>query len=965
MVRHLAPLPLALACFVAAPAIAEAPRPLKVDDLFAIKDVDDPRLSPDGRWVAYTVTTLDAKKDDSDTDVYLSPIGGGDAVRLTTSPKAETHPRFSPDGKWIAFLSGREGEKTQVWLMPRSGGEAVKLTDLPSSVSTLAWSPDSQRLALVMKDVDPDAPAKEDAAADKDSEAKTKKPIVTRRLQFKRDYEGYLKEQRRHVYVFDVQKKTSFQLTAGPFDDSSPVWSPDGSLIAFVSNRTLPDSDRSQNTDVFVVAPKPGQVPRAVETSPGEDGQPSWSPDGKWIVYVQGGDPKDMWYGSNHLALAPVDGGPARALTADLDRNVLFPRFSPDGRWVYFLVEEGGVQPLARVSVAGGAVERVTSGERELVRFDVSPAGEIVVLESSPQQPAEISQVAGAGLTRVTHVNDAWRQSVNLGDVRRFKTKSQDGTPIDGFLTLPPGYVEGTKLPAILRIHGGPTSQFVSAFSFEWQYLAAQGYAVIAANPRGSTGYGTPFARAIWADWGGPDSDDVLAAVDQAVGMGIADPDRLGVGGWSYGGILTNYVIHKTGRFKAAVSGASASNILAGYGTDHYQHEYEVELGLPWKTLDVWLHLSSPFLEADKITTPTLFLCGQRDMNVPLLNTEQMYEAVRRVGNADTELVIYPDQWHGIDTPSYQKDRLERYVAWYDRYLKPPSAARPLGVAKDTPPETTSLLGRPLYAVEPAPAARQTLEGDLAKATADFLKDPDGAEAILWLGRRQAYLGHFREAVATYSRGVARYPADARFLRHRGHRYVTLRNFDAAIADLEKAARLLVGKGDQPDTGSDPKTPASTTLKYAIYYHLGLAHYLKGDFAGAEKAYRSCLEAARGNDDAVAGASDWLYMTLRRLGRGEEAAKVLEPIRADMKVTDDAVYLNRLLMYKGVYAPEDLLRAGGDDLTRATYGYAVANWYLLSGRKDDARALFERVVAGPQWAAFGHIASEAELARMR
>jgi dipeptidyl aminopeptidase/acylaminoacyl peptidase len=941
--------------------LAAQGRPLKVDDLFSLKDVADPRLSPDGRSVAYTLTSLDAKKDEADTDIYVVPVAGGEPLRLTSSKKDETHPRFSPDGEWIAFLSDREGKKTQVYFMSRRGGEAAKLTDYKAPVSDLAWSPDSKRLALVVADVDPDAPDEADeekAASEKKKE--TAKPIVLRRLQFKRDGEGYLREIRKHVHVFDVAAKTSVQVTSGPFDDSEPAWSPDGESIAFVSNRTLPDPDRSQDTNVFVVPAREGAIPRAIETSPGADSSPAWSPDGKWIAYVAGCDPKDLYYGASHVAVVAADGGGAsRPLTASLDRNVLSPRFAPDGQSVLFLLEDGGNQHLARVAVAGGAVERVVAGDREVQAFDVGPKGEIVVLETSPWQPAEVSAVSGGKLTRLTTVNDAFLKGIRLGRVERFQAKSADGTLVDAFLTLPPDHEAGQKTPAILRIHGGPAWLFTTGFELEWQLLAARGYAVIASNPRGSTGYGTAFSRAIWADWGNKDFEDVIAAVDHVVKTGVADPDRLGVGGWSYGGILTDYVISKTTRFKAAVSGASSANALATYGTDHYQYEYEVELGLPWKTRDRWLALSSSFFDVEKVTTPTLFLCGALDMNVPLLNSEQLYQALRRVGRVDTELVVYPDQWHAIETPSYRKDRWERYIAWYDRYLRPGT------VAGDLKPEATSLLGQPLFAPDVPEETRKTLEGSLAKATADFAQSPDSVEAAVSLGRRHASLGQFREAIDVYTRALAAHPEDARLYRHRGHRYITVRELDKAIADLGRAAELVSGRPDEPEPDPDPERPPVTTLQFSVFYHLGLAHYLKGDFAAAEKAYRRCLEKARGSDDRLVSVTDWLYMTLRRLGRAEEAARLLAPIQAGLGVTQDRSYLNRLLLYKGVYTPEDLLRAGGDPLTRDTYGYAVGNWLLYNGRKEEARAAFERVVSSPQWPAFGHVASEAELTRMR
>lgn len=938
------------------PLAAEG-RPLRADDLFSLKDVTDPRLSPDGRQVAYTLTTLDAKEDDSDADVYLVSTDGGEPLRLTSGKKSETSPRFSPNGEWVAFLSDREGKKKQVYLLSRKGGEAVKLTGYGADVSDLAWSLDSKRLALVVADVDPDA--EEDEAKETGEKKKKTKPIVLRRLQFKRDGEGYLREVRKHVHVFDLEKKTSLQVTSGPFDDSDPAWSPDGQSIAFVSNRSLPDPDRNQNTDVFVVAAREGQVPSAVTTGPGADSSPVFSPGGQWIAYVAGGDPKDLWYGASHLALAPVAGGASRPLTAALDRNVTSPRFTPDGRAVLFLLEDRGNRHLARVPVEGGRVERVVEGERDVQAFDVAPGGAVVVLETSPHQPPEISAVSGSGLRRITRANDDVLKEVALGRVERFEATSKDGTVVDGFLTLPPGHVPGRRLPAVLRIHGGPADQFSTAFELEWQILAARGYAVIAANPRGSTGRGTAYSRAIWADWGNKDYEDVMAAVDHVVGMGVADPDRLGVGGWSYGGILTDYVISKTTRFKAAVSGASIANYLAGYGTDHYQYEYEVELGLPWKARDLWLGLSSPFSDVEKVETPTLFLCGALDVNVPLLNSEQLYQALRRVGRVNTELVVYPDQWHSIETPSYRKDRWERYLAWYDRYL------RPGAVADGRKPEATSLLGQPLFAPEVPEETRQKLEENLAKATADFVKRPDGVDAAIELGRRHASLGQFREAIDVYSRALATHPKDARLYRHRGHRYITVRELDKAVADLTRAAQLVEGRPDEPEPDSDPSRPPSTTLQFSVFYHLGLAHYLKGDFAAAEKAYRRCLERARGSDDRFVSVTDWLYMTLRRQGRPEDAARILEPLHEGLDVTQDRSYLNRLLLYKGVFTPEDLLRAGGDPLTRDTYGYAVGNWHLVNGRKDEARAAFERVVASPQWPAFGHVAAEADLARMK
>jgi dipeptidyl aminopeptidase/acylaminoacyl peptidase len=692
-----------------------APRLLTVDDQYAIGTVEDPQVSPDGAWVAYTVEKMDRRKDAATTDLWMVPYAGGEAVRLTAGEKSSKSPRWSPDGRYLAFLSGRGGCHTQVWLLNRQGGEAQRLSGFKGDVDNLAWSPDSRRLALVVGDPDPAekggaedgaaaaanagtaaAAAASDGGEKNGGEAQCEappKPIVIRRLQFKRDTEGYLGELRNHLYVFDVAARTATQVTAGPYDDSEPAWSPDGRWLAFTSNRTA-DPDANENSDIFVIPAAAGFTPRAVTTGPTTDEAPSWSPDGKLIAYVEGGDPKDFWYGTSHIAVVPLAPAPAtlpgsppgaaapRRLTAALDRNATAPRWSADGRSVYFLLEEGGNGHLARVPASGGAVERVVDGERTVSSFDRGPRGELVVLESEPDRPFEVAAVTASGLRRLTTTNDALLRGLRLSRVERLRTPSADGTAIDVFLTLPPDAPPGARLPTVLRIHGGPTSQFDTSFRFEWQLLAAHGYAVVAANPRGSSGYGRDFARVLWADWGHRDFEDVMAAVDKAVALGIADPDRLGVGGWSYGGILTDYVITKTTRFKAATSGASEANFLSNYGTDHYQYAWETELGLPWRNVALWIKLS-PWFEVEKITTPTLLLCGTDDANVPALNSEQLYQALRRLGR-DTELVLYPGQFHSLTRPSFLADRLERYLAWYDKYLKPAAVPPAAGTGGGT-----------------------------------------------------------------------------------------------------------------------------------------------------------------------------------------------------------------------------------------------------------------------------------------
>lgn len=649
------------------------PRKLTLDDLYQLRDVSGPEISPDGGWVAYTVSVPDTAKDRADSDVWMTSWDGQRSLRLTTSKAGEHTPQWSPDGRYLAFLSDRDDprEVQQVWLLDRGGGEAERVTDLPGGVSQYAWSPDGKRLALIADDPDPDSTA----SSSDTSRQTTPRPIVIDRFQFKLDETGYLDTRRDHLYLFDLATRKAEILTPGEYNEQAPSWSPDGRAIAFVSKRRA-EFDRTNNWDLYVVAATPGASPRQVTTFEGPDMDPewdgrppAWSPDGKYLAYVQGGPLKLIYYAGQKLAVVPVSGGAARIVTPSLDRNVLSPRWSADGSAIFFLLEDDRVTNVARVPAVGGRVQLLTTGRRLVSDFSLGPAGKLAVLASTPSAPAEVFAVEGDKMRGLSRQNERWLRGVQLAPVEEISFQSRDGTPIHGFLVRPVGYQRGTRVPTVLRIHGGPVYQFSNEFDFGWQLLAAEGFAVVGANPRGSSGRGEKFSTAIWADWGNKDGQDVIAAVDFAVAQGVADPDRLGVGGWSYGGILTNQVIARDRRFKAAVSGAGQSNALAGYGTDQYVREYEAELGTPWGNTAAWLRISYPFLHADRIVTPTLFLCGDQDFNVPSLHSEQMYQALRSLGR-ETQLIIYPGEYHEIRKPSYQRDRLERYLDWYDRHLR-------------------------------------------------------------------------------------------------------------------------------------------------------------------------------------------------------------------------------------------------------------------------------------------------------
>jgi dipeptidyl aminopeptidase/acylaminoacyl peptidase len=666
----------------------DSPRPITIDDYFRILGVHDPQLSPDGQWVAYAIDKAILKTDKNETRIWMAPISGGNAIPLTAEGVTSNHPRWSPDGKYLAFLSERKEGKTQVWLLNRLGGDAQQLTRTPQDVEDFFWSPDSRRLVLVLKDPtseelqafkDKSAPASSSSASDgdasqgddKEKDKKSKKPWVIDRLQFKLDEVGYLDRRRTHLYVFDLAKKALTQITNGDYDDTEPAWSPDSKLIAFTSNRSTPDPDLTYNSDIWVVAANnndKGAHLTQVTTNPGADTSPTWSPDGQSIAYVTMLDPHLFDYATRHLAISLATGGPAKVLTLSLDRMVSAPRYAPDGKSIYFIADDDGTQNLFRISVTGENLARLVSGRSMVNGYSIDPAGGVVVQLATIDRPDELFAISSGQLAQITHANDTLFSQLEISHGEYVHFKSKDGTTVAGYLYKPLGYVPGKKYPAFLRPHGGPVWAYYAEFSHLAQLFAANGYVVLFPNPRGSTGYGQDFAKAIYADWGNKDFQDDMAMVDFAIEQGIADPDHLGVGGWSYGGISTDFIITQTTRFKGAISGAGVAEFISMYGHDQYQRDYETELGLPWVSPAVWEHVS-PFRNVTKVTTPTLFMGGDIDSNVPILGGEQMYQALKRLG-LKTELVVYPGEYHEFTLPSHLKDRLERDLAWFAHFVK-------------------------------------------------------------------------------------------------------------------------------------------------------------------------------------------------------------------------------------------------------------------------------------------------------
>ena len=658
--------------YPAAPVLASQ-RVLAPDDYLKFADVTAPEVSPDGRMVAYVVTTADREADESKDSIWVTNWQGTERRQLTRGESAN-QPRFSPNGQLLSFvapagdsLANRSAAarpadaRNQVWLLDLRGGEPRQLSHVEGDIGTYAWSPDGRNIVLTLSE----------------GEAGAAKPIVIDTFHFKQDVDGYQTARtRKHLYLLDVESGSLDRLTTNAdYDDDLPAWSPDGKLVAYVSNHS-PEPEQTGRDEIYVVESHSGATPRQLVSVYSPNHQHlEFSPDGQLIELLQGFEPRHFAYITDRLAVVSVNDGHLRPLTDQLDRAVSAPVFAADGKSIHVLVEDDGSNYPARVDVASGKIERLVPGP-VTVHDESAAAGHVAVLASSDTQAAEIFALENNELRMLTAHNESLLAEIKFGAAEDIHFKSRDGTEIHGELVKPPDYVSGRRYPAILWIHGGPNGQDQHELvpesycpPLERQMLAAQGYVVLAVNYRGSTGRGAQFARSIEADWGHKEVEDLLAAVDYAVSHGIADPSRLGIGGWSYGAILTDYTIAHDTRFKAAIAGAGSGSQVGMWGLDEYALQYNSELGFPWKSPALYMKLSYPLFHADRIRTPTLFLGGDKDFNVPIAGGEQMYLALRTRG-VPTELVIYPGQFHLLTRPSFLVDRARRYINWYTKYLQ-------------------------------------------------------------------------------------------------------------------------------------------------------------------------------------------------------------------------------------------------------------------------------------------------------
>jgi len=663
-------------------------RTITIDDLLALKWIGDPQISPDGRSAVFVQKVADREADTYRSHLWIVPTGGGPARQFTAGSHQDSLPRWSPDGRWIAFLSDRgtaavePGAKKpkQIYVIPLDGGEATAITTGGYNPMDLAWSPDGRMIAFVGK---PEAP--------KD---KSDVKVITR-VRYKFDGEGYWDGRYKHIFVVPAQGGEVRQVTDGDYDHVDPAWSPDGRWIACVSNRSE-EADFTNVTDVWVFSSAGGE-PRRLTPSVGPCTMPAWSPDGARVAYL-GHNNEAMSATNTALWVVSLEGGPPTRLTAGFDRSLAHhiitdmrahprvgrPVWLPDGRGILVLVAEGATNQLARVDVASGSVAVLTGGRREIFGYDFDPSVRVGVLAvSDPSTPGDLWVVrledGAAREQRLTTLNDELLNGIALSRPERFAYEGADGWPVEGWVMRPAGFQEGQRYPTILQIHGGPHGAYGEAFFHEFQMLAAEGYAIVYTNPRGSQGYGQRFTAATQHDWGGKDYEDIMRGLDAALArFPFLDPDRLGVAGGSYGGFMTNWVIGHTDRFKAAVTMRSISNHLSQWGTSDlaFMKGFWEFPGDPWEA-PTWYWDRSPLAYVANIKTPLLILHSEMDLRCPLPEAEQLFAALKKL-RREVVFVRFPGESHDLSRngkPAHRLERLRWIVQWFADHLRQPTPA--------------------------------------------------------------------------------------------------------------------------------------------------------------------------------------------------------------------------------------------------------------------------------------------------
>lgn len=645
---------------------------LTIEDSLAIKNVGAPLFSPDGKWIAYTISEWDKKDNRRVSHIWLASIDGGRSIRLTGGDKGETAPRWSPDGSRLAFLADRsEKGGPQLWVIEVSGGEAEQLTAEETSISSFDWSPDGKRLAFVMRDV-----AKDKAEREKRRKERFDTIVVDA------DYSWS------HLWTIRLESKEKKRITTGAFTVSEPQWSPDGKWIAYTMSRaglqesSFIDISEDRNTDIYLVSAD-GGTPRQLTTNPAGDSHPNWSPDSQWIAYTASTDPKS-WAARTDVLLVAAEGGEPRNLTKEFEESAgVQLNWSPDGRTLYFASGVGMYNHIFSVPVSGGKVSQLTRENRHYGQFDRSRDGKQLAYTVSDSHATDDIWVADTGspqARKITWANPQLRDFA-LAETEIVRWKGPDNFDIEGLLVKPLGYQAGKRYPLILQIHGGPYGKFSDIFNSRAQIFAANGYAVLMPNPRGSTGYGHQFTVANMGDWGGKDFQDIMSGVDAVITKGIADADKCVVMGGSYGGFMTFWTITQTDRFKAAIGHAAISDWYSFHGQSDVPGLMEYGfLGQPWTAAETYRKWS-PMTYVERVRTPILMTHGEQDKRVPIAQGEQFYRALKKRG-VETVFLRYPREGHGIQEPNHQIDLVGRQLAWFDAHL---------GITRPKPAETKTM----------------------------------------------------------------------------------------------------------------------------------------------------------------------------------------------------------------------------------------------------------------------------------
>lgn len=633
-------------------ASAQSRRPMTPDDVMSLKTVSDAQISPDGRWIAYVVTAADMKENANDANVWLVATAGGSPIRLTTSKKNDNQPRWSPDSRTLAFLSARE-EKPQVFLISAFGGEAERLTESKSGVQSFQWSPDGSKIVYVAEQEM--TPEEEKKQKDKDDAQ-----IIDKNIRHSR------------ISIIDVQSRKARELIKGEFSVSDPQWSPDGKSIAYTVNPT-PKPDDGALSDIWIADAESGKARKLVEND-GPDAAPRWSPDGKWIAYLSR-DAQNGLLGQSRLTLIGADGGSPISLASGFEYQPGPARWASEGKLIYFTSSMKTTGQLFSVPAAGGEVKQMSSNEGSMGSLSLSRDGSTVAFtRGDVQHPDDVYVSKSLPISSPVKLSDHNPQlrDFSLGRSELIRWKSKDGMEIEGLLIYPVAYEAGKRYPTIALIHGGPSGVWTQSFPGSWANFghvwAGKGWAVFYPNVRGSSGYGEKFMLSNIKDWGGGDYQDIQTGLDHLISKGIADPDKLGQAGWSYGGYMTAWTLTQTNRFKAVMVGAGLTNMYSMYSTNDLQRILEGYFGgQPWDDAEFyWSRSAMAFIK--KAKTPTLILHGGSDVRVPPGQAQELYMGLKK-NKVPVEMVLFPREPHGIGEPRHRLDKIRREYAWFSKWV--------------------------------------------------------------------------------------------------------------------------------------------------------------------------------------------------------------------------------------------------------------------------------------------------------